>query len=171
MRVSLSILVGLLLTSAAWLAGCDIIFDDEEFVCPGDRLPQRNHHKVTIEQGIWGDVWFWEGDFMPPCPTGTVTAVSREMRIHELAGLDDVDPPGYGRFYSAVHTPLVAVVQSGENGFFEVALEPGHYSIFAVEDTLLYANWFAGGGNINPVTVDPGAVTGITFDITYLLTW
>ena len=133
--------------------------------------PPHNEDLVTIDQGVWGDVWFWEGDFMPPCPTGTVTAVSREMRIHELAGLDDVDPPGYGRFYSAVHTPLVAVVESGSNGFFEVALEPGHYSIFAVEDTLLYANWFAGGGNINPVTVDPGEVTGITFDITYLSTW
>ena len=133
--------------------------------------PPHNEDLVTIDQGVWGDVWFWEGDFMPPCPTGTVTAVSREMRIHELAGLDDVDPPGYGRFYSAVHTPLVAVVQSGDNGFFDVALEPGHYSIFAVEDTLLYANWFAGGGNINPVTVDPGEVTGITFDITYLSTW
>ena len=133
--------------------------------------PPHNEDLVTIDQGVWGDVWFFEGDFMPPCPTGTVTAVSREVRIHELAGLDDVDPPGYGCFYSAVHTPIVAVVQSGDNGFFEAALEPGQYSIFAVEDTVLYASWFGGGGIISPVTVAPGEATGIIFDIRYLSTW
>jgi hypothetical protein len=133
--------------------------------------PEHNENLVTIDQGVWGDVWFWEGDFMPPCPTGTVTAVSRQMRIYEVAGLDDVDPAGHGSFYSAVHTPLVAIVESGDNGFFEAALAPGEYSVFALEDTLLYASWVAGGGSVSPVTVEVGEVTGVIFEITYLSSW
>jgi hypothetical protein len=135
------------------------------------QYPDHHPELVSIHQGLWGDVWFWQGDFMPMCPSGVVFPVSREMRIHELASFDDVDQAGYGPFYSAVHTPLVAVAQSGENGFFEVALEPGRYSVFSVEDTLLYANRFDGHGNIHPVTVDTAQVVGITFDITYESTW
>jgi hypothetical protein len=149
--------------------GCRWISDDYPD-CPDTELPPTHGHRVTIEQGIWGDVWFWEGDFMPVCPSGTVTAVAREMRVYEVAGFDDVDVVGYSCFYTAVHTPLVAVVQSDEDGFFEVTLEPGRYSVFAVEDTLLYANGFDGYGNIYPVTVDTAQVIGFTFDITYLAT-
>ena len=133
--------------------------------------PTEEEDVVTIDQGIWGHVLFWDGDFMPPPPyDGTITGLSREMRIHELASVDDVEPPGYDCFYSAVYTPLVAVVQSADNGFFEVALEPGDYSIFSVEDGLLYANVFQ-GGSIFPVTVEQGEAIRITFDITYSATF
>jgi hypothetical protein len=93
------------------------------------------------------------------------------MRIYEVAGLDDVDPAGHGSFYSAVHTPLVAIAESGDNGFFEAALAPGEYSVFALEDTLLYASWVAGGGSVSPVTVEVGEVTGVIFEIKYLSSW
>ena len=136
-----------------------------------DVSPYPLEDVVTIDQGIWGYVLFWEGDFRPPPPySGTITGVSREMHIYELASVDDVEPPGYDCFYSAVHTPLVAVVQSAGNGFFEVALDPGDYSIFSVEDGLLYANVFQ-GGSIFPVTVDHGEAREITFDITYRATF
>jgi hypothetical protein len=135
--------------------------------------PDRNDARVTIEQGIWGDVWFWEGDFMPMCPSGTATAAAREMRVHELTSEDDVEhaPGTWWPFYSEVRTPLVASVWSDADGFFEVALPPGMYSLFAVEDTLFYANGFDGYGNIYPVTVRAGQVTEILFNIDYLSTW
>ena len=165
-----SALVGSLaaLASLVLLGGCDEFFEGSHWPdCPEVQYPERHPELVTIDQGLWGDVWFWQGEFMPMCPSGVVFAVSREMQIYEVAGSDDVDMFQYGGFYSAVHTPLVAVVQSGENGFFEVALEPGRYSLFAVEDSLLYANGADGYGNICPVTVDTGQVVGVTFDITY----
>ena len=172
MRVFLSVLVGLLLASAAWLAGCDVIFDDDEFVCPGDRLPPRNHHKVTIEQGIWGDVWFWEGDFMPPCPSGTVTAVPRELRIHELTSFEQVvQAEAHPAFYSAVNSEFIASTWSDESGFFEVALEVGTYSVFAIEDSLYFANGSDGYGNIWPIEVVDGEVSETLFHIDYLKTW
>jgi hypothetical protein len=124
-----------------------------------------------MEQGIWGDVWFWEGDFMPPFPQGTVTAVSRELRIHALTGVDDVEPEGYCTFYASVSTELIATAWSDTNGFFEVELEPGWYSLFAVEDTFFYASLFGGGGLIWPVEVAEDEVTETRFDINYLMTW
>lgn len=130
--------------------------------------PPEDEDVVTIDQGIWGYVRFWDGDFIPPLPhEGTITGVSREMHIYELTSADDVEPAGYDCFYSTVYTPLVAVVQSADNGFFEIALEPGDYSVFSLEeDGLLYANQFY-GGYIFPVKVEPGEATQITFDITY----
>ena len=133
--------------------------------------PAEEDDVVSITEGIWGYVLFWEGDFRPPPPySGTITGVSREMHIYELTSVNDVEPPGYDCFYSAVHTSLAAVVQSADNGFFEVALDPGDYSIFSVEDGLLYANVFQ-GGSIFPVTVEQGEAREITFDITYRATF
>jgi len=155
------------------LAGCacDISSPDPHPGCPGTEWPPRNGDKVTIAQGVWGDVWFWEGDFMPPCPTGTVTAVARELRIHELTGIDQVEPAGYSTFYTAVHTELVATVWSDTIGFFEVELEPGWYSLLAVEDTSYYASLFGGGGLVWPVEVREGEVSETLFDINYLMSW
>jgi hypothetical protein len=139
--------------------------------CQPVRYPQRNQQKVTIDQGIWGDVWFWEGDFMPPCPTGTVTAVEREMRVHALTSLADVVWEPASSFISEIHTELVATVFSDDDGFFEVVLPAGTYSLFAVEDTLFYANGFDGQGNIFPVEVAEGQASGVLFPIDHLSTW
>lgn len=175
MRVLSLVLGGLLLGFAAWLVGCDSVFDfdDVEYVCPGDRLPPRNYDKVTIEQGIWGDVWFWEGDFMPPCPTGTVTAVSREIRIHELTSMDQVvvHPESHPAFYSAVASSLIATTWSDADGFFEVELDVGTYSVFVIEESLYFANGYDGYGNIWPVEVVEGEVSETLFRIDYLTTW
>ena len=175
MRVSVVILVGLVLGSLAWLAGCDVIFDDgdSDYVCPGDRLPPRNQHRVTIGQGIWGDVWFWDGDFMPPCPSGSVTAVSREIRIHELTSLDQVvvHPELHPAFYTEVVSSLIATTWSDSDGFFEAELDAGMYSVFAIEDSLYFANGSDGYGNIWPIEVVDGEVSETLFHIDYLKTW
>jgi hypothetical protein len=133
----------------------------------GTAYPPRNDDCVTIAEGLWGDVWFWDGDFMPVCPAGSVTPAVREIRIHQVARLDDVTPGPRASFYASVHTPLVATVQSDRFGFFEAELPPGAYSVFSVEDTLLYASGFGGEGEINPAEVLPGRVTSVRFDITW----
>jgi len=118
---------------------------------------------------MWGDVWFWEGDFMPPCAKGTVSAVRREVRIHQLSSLSDV--LGSGPFYRQVNTPLVATTWSDEDGFFQAAVPAGIYSVFVVEDSLLYANSFDGHMNIFPVKVDSDLVTPVLFNISYRATY
>ena len=136
-------------------------------------VPDRNDDKVTIEQGIWGDVWFLEGDFMPMCPSGTITPVAREIRVHVLTHRDDVveGPIAYAPFYSEINSDLVATIYSGTDGFFEVELPPGQYSLFVVEDTLFYAYRFDGQGHINPVEVLEDEVTEILFNIDYEATY
>ncbi|XOV92170.1 MAG: hypothetical protein ACFHWX_18415 [Bacteroidota bacterium] len=53
--------------------------NDNELDCYEKIEPKRNGDMVTIEQGIWGDIWFWEGDFMPICPSGTISPVERTI--------------------------------------------------------------------------------------------
>jgi len=164
---SLRVVYALILLSFV-LLNCDDNDNPESWDCPGDERPATNEEKVTIGQGIWGDIWFWQGDFMPICPSGTVSAVSRDVRIHTLTHLDDVEMVGYSAFYSDINSELVDSVWSTEDGFFEIGLDTGWYSIFVVEDSLLYANGFDGIGHIWPVHVSRDSVIGITFDITYL---
>lgn len=172
-RYRVLLAVSFLLGAALFSGACD---DDatSPYPCGKDyrptERPPRNLDRVSITQGIWGDVWFWDGNFMPPCGSGTVTAVGREMRIYELARIGDVVSAG-GGFFEDVHTPLVATVWSDAQGFFQMALPPGDYSVFSVEDSLLYANRFDGSGAVYPVEVRAGEVTGIRFDIDYKAYW
>ena len=129
--------------------------------------PVRNGDRVSVSQGAWGDVWLWQGNFQPSCGVGSIQGVGRDMRIHELTSFDDVEVVGHSAFYRVITTPLVASVWSDAKGFFQVSLPPARYSLFAVEDTLFYANRFDGSANIFPFEVQQGEVTEIRFDITY----
>jgi hypothetical protein len=131
--------------------------------------PELTPERVSIAQGVWGNVWFWQGNFMPLCESGTVTAVGREIHIHQLTTRDQVEVVlhDHGNFYHRVDTPLVATVWSDAQGFFQVPLPVGRYSLFAVEDSLLYANRFDAQGYIWSVDVHPDTVTAVRFDIDY----
>jgi hypothetical protein len=122
---------------------------------------------VTIGEGLWADVWFWQGDFMPVCSEGTVTPVGREIRIYQVATIADVTAGPRVGSYREVQTPLVDTVQSDRFGFFEADVPPGTYSVFAVEDTLLLTNGVDDDGNVHPVVVRDGQVTSTRLDITY----
>jgi len=133
--------------------------------------PSDTSDQVTISQGVWGNVWLWEGDFQPIEPSGTITPVVREIFVHTLTPLDSVDQVGYSAFYYEIHTPLVTTTESNITGFFEVELPPGQYSFFVKEDSLFYANLFDGQGNILPATVAEDSVTKVQIDITYKATF
>jgi hypothetical protein len=142
-----------------------VIGCEEEY--GGIRYPSDTSDQVTISQGVWGNVWFWEGDFMPFEPTGTITPVVREIHVHTLTPVDSVNQVSYSPFYYEIYTQLVTVTTSNRTGFFEVTLPPGRYSFFVKEDSLFYANLFDGEGNILPATVVEDSVTRIQIDITY----
>lgn len=125
---------------------------------------------LCVRQGLEGHVMFWQGDFMPPGSTGTITPVEREMCIHEPTRLSDVTQVGNTPFYSEIRSTLVARRRSDAAGWFRVALPPGVYSMFVREGELFYANGFA-GEYIYPVTVARHRWTLVRFDITYLATF
>lgn len=130
--------------------------------------PPDNHKLVTIKQGIWGNVWLWQGDFMPGpggSKRGNVTAVRREVRVYAPTSAQDLKPTN-GTSFTKVKSRLIKKVKSGKNGFYQVSLPPGRYSVFVKEGSTLYANWFDGNGNILPVVVVKDSVTKFQIDIT-----
>lgn len=140
-------------------------------------LPQSTSKTApAIEQGISGHILFWKGDFMPGVGEeggAKVQPVERILYIYEATKESDVTQPEgvYAPFYGQINTKLITEVTSNKQGFFQVALEPGTYSLFVKEDKLqpavYYANLTDGDGTIYPVTVKAGEVTEIEFDITY----
>ncbi len=138
----------------------------------GPGFPPDTRDQVTITQGIWGNVWFWEGDFMPSTDPGgsggRITPVIREVFVHAATTYDSVGTsPIWGTFYSRILTTCIAQSRSNATGFFEVSLPPGKYSIFVKEDTLYYANGSDSEGHIMPSRVFADSVTKVQFDITY----
>jgi hypothetical protein len=132
--------------------------------CPGINLPPDNHTRVTVTQGVWGNVWFWEGNFQPYCPSGKVIPVVRQIYIHEGTPPDSVESDG--RVIFRIKTRLITVVNSDGSGFYEASLDSGAYSLFIKEDSVYYAD---GGDDsfLSSVYVVPGKVTKRQLDITY----
>ena len=134
--------------------------------CEGISYPENTDDQVTISQGVWGNVWFWQGDFQPICPHGKVFPVEREIHIYEATPADSVEYSTPRPFISNVKTKLIKIVKSNSTGFFEVTLDSGAYSFFVKEDSLLYAN---GGDNnfLQPGYVATNSKSKIQIDINY----
>ena len=139
------------------------------------RYPPDTRDQVTISQGAWGNVWFWEGDFMPTTnpggSSGRISPVVRTVYVYELTNIQQVDQVPYTPFYRAIYTNLVDSVQSNSTGFFQVAMDTGRYSFFIREDSLYYANGFDGYSNILPAKIKKDSVSKVQIDITYLATF
>lgn len=132
---------------------------------------------ITITTGVWGNVWYWEGDFMPividtlsttPASRGKITPVVREIQIHRVTTVTDMN--SYGPLFSSIPTELVATTISDENGFYQIDLPPGIYSAFIKEGTNYYANGFSSQG-IRAFEVQSGTVTEMRLDITLAATF
>ncbi len=135
--------------------------------------PPDNSHKVSIEQGVWGNVWFWEGDFMSSTDdysNGRITAVEREIYVYEATS-DSMVVPQYGTFHTEINSNLIAVIHSDENDFFQITLQPGKYSFFVKEGSKFYANSSDGEGHVLSAKVEDKKVTKRQIDITYKATY
>jgi hypothetical protein len=129
----------------------------------------HNEKKISITEGIWGTLVKTEGDCMPTIDWENTTCkqypVKREILIYEYTKMDETIYE-FTKFFE-IHTKLVATTTCDEEGFFELALEPGKYSVFVREDEYLYANLFDGQGGIVPVTVESSKVSETFFFLFY----
>lgn len=135
--------------------------------------PEMPGDQVTISQGIWGKVTFWEGDFMPvimPKSAGSITAVEREIWIFSATRFDSVVSAG-GGFYRQILTQPVLRTRSNSLGFYQAALQPGKYSVFVQEGELFYANGTDSMGHIVSGVVTSNALTEVPVEITYKATF
>ncbi len=130
---------------------------------------ERPGPPLTISQGIAGVVCYWRGDFMPSPDgaTGTIRPVQRTIEVHAATRDADVKRKADMTYIDSVATPRIATIQSRDDGWFEVSLPPGTYSLFVHEPNGLYANRWNDEGIIFPVVVEAGAVARVQFDITH----
>lgn len=130
--------------------------------------PPDNQNKVTISQGVWGNVWFWEGNFMPVSANGSIKPVIREVHIYEATTHNSVtkDADNYS-FIIKIDSKFITKVVSDKDGFFQVDLDPGKYSCFVKEGLLFWGNLTDGDDHLVPAIVDSNSVTKRQIDINY----
>ncbi|ULQ55240.1 hypothetical protein KJS94_11360 [Flavihumibacter rivuli] len=160
----------LLLTLLVSISSCDKKKQEAPAGCNVSSIEEGNKGRVSITQGVYGTIWFTEGNCMPGVggtPDCRTCPVSRELRIYEYTVMNDVElSTKGGGFFSRFNTRLVATTRSDANGFFQLTLAPGTYTMAVVEDGLLYANRFDRGTGIFPISVGTG-VSQEDFPITY----
>ena len=69
-------------------------------------------------------------------------------------------------FFNKFNTQLVASVDTDVNGFFQVSIPEGHYTIAIVENGKLYANNGDGQGGLTPFMLSSG-VQNVNVTMTY----
>ena len=134
--------------------------------------PEVPNEKITITEGIWGTIVQREGNCRPPIQnTCKIFPVEREIWVYEYARRDKdaFRLEGSFKFFIKVNTELIAKTTSDEEGFFELALKPGKYSVFVLEKGLLYASISDGQGGIMPISVEPYKVSKYNLAINYAL--
>jgi len=123
--------------------------------------------------GITGKVTELSGNNMPSTNKTTKSfgkAVSRVVAVYPLATdldfmLDSLNPSFY--LGSKLLNPVAIVKSSSINGFFQIHLKPGLYSVLLIENGKLYANSYDGAMHINPVEVVKGKKTRIDLLLDY----
>ena len=133
-----------------------------------EELYQHNLEKITIQQGVAGTVSLIEGDCMPVVDQNSCLQypVERSLHIFSYTTLDDVVQDGPTTF-SSIQTDLIGSVGSDKEGFFELALEPGKYSIFIEEQGAYYANSLDGEGGIQPFEVAADSISLVNPELDY----
>lgn len=122
--------------------------------------------------GILGQVFWLEGNQMPQVAAeGNITerpvkkGIKRTIKIHELTHINQARLGD--ALFGDIETPLVREIETDESGNFSIALPPGKYSIFTVEETGYFANIFDLDSYINPFEVKDGEWTQADILINY----
>ena len=129
-----------------------------------EKLYKKNQSKISVEQGVAGTLIMKEGNCMPmigpyegdnPCRS---FPVERTIQIYEPTSDSEVESNGPGPTYEEVHTKLIAETNSDEEGFFQLQLDSGQYSLFIIEKGKYYRNMWK-DNLIGPFTVEADSVT------------
>ncbi len=131
----------------------------------------ENALKVSIQNGIWGTVSSMEGNCMPSVPATasscTNCPVKRTVKIYDYTlfsqAIPSVDSPV---FFDSFSTQLIAEVNADEDGFFQVNIPAGRYTVVIVENGKLYASEGDGQGGLNPITYTNG-LQNVNLKMTY----
>ena len=118
----------------------------------------------TITQGIYGQVkeryGNWEPVWDPNDNNRGYRPIVRDIYVYEYTTIKDFDQSYIDCLYPAdkMPNPLVATTTSKENGFYQLQLEPGKYSVFMLEEGSMYATGKDDYGGLNPITIGVGSL-------------
>jgi len=126
--------------------------------CDIQKAYTENAKKVTIPAGVWGTVASMEGNCMPiidPSLSSCKTCpVKRTVKIFEYTLAANATPAVNSPvFFESFSTRLITSVETDDNGFFQINIPNGHYTIAIVENGKLYANGTDGQGGLSPFQV------------------
>ena len=135
----------------------------------GPKTPPDTRNQVTITQGVWGNVWFWQGNFMPGPgpPSGTITAVERDVLMYEPTKISSCERSPEDGSIIDIDSKLVATTRSNATGFYQLSLPPGSYSVFVKEGSAYMVLIGSSDDFLSQVTVTQGHVTKAQLDIKY----
>jgi hypothetical protein len=143
--------------------------DDKIQLINTEELIKSNGLKVSLNIGVAGTLLKKDGNCMPMIGSSGTSCrtypVSRTIMIYDYTTTNEVD--GWGPSYKAVRSRLVAQCIADKDGFFQVAVNPGKYSIFIKENDNFYANSYDGQGGIQSITVKNDSVNIITLVLDY----
>lgn len=123
----------------------------------------------TITQGIYGQVRERYGNWQPVLDPNDKNRgyrpIVRDIYVYEYTTLFDFDQRYYDYIIPAdkMPKPLVATTTSKENGFYQIQLEPGKYSVFILDNGSMRANWDDENGGLQPVTIEERSL--LRFDL------
>jgi len=152
-------------------ASCETRRDPEDKIrqINTEELIKNNKLKVKLSVGVAGTLLKKEGNCMPMAGSSGTSCraypVSRTIMIYDYTLSNEVD--GWGPIYKSVHSKLIAQCNADQDGFFQVAVDPGKYSIFIKENDNFYANSGDGQGGIQPIIVMADSVSIITLVLDY----
>ena len=152
---------------------CGLVFTrcGDDYVNNIEGLRKHNQKKISITEGIWGTLVQTEGNCMPGVSGGIFGKnksckqypIQREIEVYEYTTWEETEYT-YPPFFEKVYTKLIATITCDKEGFFELELKPGKYSVFIKENELLYANSYYGQG-IMPVTVETSKISEINLNL------
>jgi len=126
-----------------------------------DLIYFQNAKKITITQGVWGTISLMKGDCMPTAGYSSCSQcpVHDTINIYKYTLVDSATrTPRPGRFYESFNTPIIAQTVCDDNGFYQIALPPGHYSIGVLVKGELYFEYTDGYRGICPFQITSGIV-------------
>lgn len=129
-----------------------------------NRIPDLNNHnnaKVTITQGAAGTLTYKEGNCMPIIDPNNTTCkeypVKGAIRIYSYTKEADVKRDTDHNIVS-ISTTLVATAPTDKDGFYEVGLAPGTYSLIMEYNGKLYNFMGDGNSGLQSITIASSSV-------------
>ena len=131
--------------------------------------PPLDYSRLTIEGGVYGRVFVQEFEDMVEDPEGNLEPHATRLEVHAPTRPEQLQfSKGMGgTFITGVSSPLVASAAADSTGFFQIALPPGRYSLFAVEEGRLIPNHLSSSGDYSAFDVPPEGLAFFRFIINY----